>query len=56
MLTTHIDLVDQSVQGLRHRDFPAFSVKFFPDGAPWPLESSELFDEFIEIMTSRMER
>lgn len=56
MLITHVDLVDQSVQGLRHRDFPAFSVQFFPDGAPGPLEATELFDEFVDVMTTRMER
>lgn len=50
LFVTYIDLINDTVQGLRHREFPAFSVQFFPDGAPGPNETTDLFDEFIENM------
>ncbi len=53
LITTYLDLIDGSIQGLRHRDYPAFSVQFFPDGAPGPHDSVDLFDEFMEIMGTR---
>lgn len=53
LFVTYIDLVNDTVQGLRHRNFPAFSVQFFPDGSPGPDETNGLFDEFIESMQQR---
>lgn len=53
LLVTHYDMVDHSVQGLRHRYYPAFSVQFFPDSSPGPREATELFDEFMEMMATR---
>ena len=53
LFITYVDMLDNSIQGLRHRQYPAFSVQFFPDGAPGPDETNGLFDEFIEIMTRR---
>lgn len=50
LYVTYVDLLDNSVQGLRHRQYPAFSVQFFPDGAPGPGETNALFDEFMEMM------
>lgn len=50
LFVTYTDMIDNSIQGLRHRDYPAFSVQFFPDGAPGPDETDGLFDEFIEMM------
>lgn len=50
LYVTYVDLMDNTVQGLRHRSFPAFSIQFNPDGAPGPDETNSLFDEFIEIM------
>ncbi|MFR5259559.1 MAG: glutamine amidotransferase-related protein, partial [Streptococcus salivarius] len=38
------------VEGVRHRDFPAFSVQFHPDAAPGPHDASYLFDEFLELI------
>ncbi|MDO4903001.1 MAG: carbamoyl phosphate synthase small subunit [Limosilactobacillus sp.] len=53
LFVTYTDMIDGSIQGLRHREFPAFSVQFFPDGAPGPDETNAIFDEFIEIMNRR---
>lgn len=53
LFVTYVDLLDNSVQGLRHRKYPAFSVQFFPDGAPGPDETDPLFDEFMDLMNQR---
>lgn len=53
LLVTYVDLLNQGVLGLRHRRYPAFSVQFFPDGAPGPDETDPLFDEFLELMKGR---
>ncbi|SDZ19803.1 carbamoyl phosphate synthase small subunit [Tindallia californiensis] len=47
---THINLNDQSVEGLRHRKHPAFSVQFHPEASPGPQETKYLFDEFMNAM------
>ncbi|MDR3191194.1 MAG: carbamoyl phosphate synthase small subunit [Lactobacillaceae bacterium] len=53
LMITHVDLMDNAVQGLRHRDFPAFSVQFFPDAAPGPYEATNIFTEFMELVSAR---
>lgn len=53
LFVTYVDMLDHSVQGLRHRKYPAFSVQFFPDGAPGPDETDSLFDEFMEMVNQR---
>lgn len=53
LFVTYVDMLDNSIQGLRHREYPAFSVQFFPDGAPGPDETNALFDEFIDVMNRR---
>lgn len=53
LFITYVDLLDNSVQGLRHRRYPAFSVQFFPDGAPGPDETDPLFDEFMDLMNQQ---
>ncbi|MCT4395773.1 carbamoyl phosphate synthase small subunit [Periweissella beninensis] len=53
LITTHIDIIDNSVQGLRHRDYPAFSVAFFPDSAPGPLEGTTVIDELFEMIETK---
>ncbi len=47
---THINLNDNSVEGMRHRRFPAFSVQYHPEHAPGPHDAMYLFDRFIELM------
>ena len=55
LFVTYRDLVDGAVQGLRHREFPAFSVQFFPDAAPGPLEATTVFADFFETVEDYVE-
>lgn len=47
---THINLNDQTLEGLKHRSLPVFSVQYHPEASPGPHDSYYLFDEFTELM------
>lgn len=47
---THINLNDQTVEGLRMRDVPAFSVQYHPEAAPGPHDAHYLFERFTAMM------
>ncbi len=47
---THINLNDQTVEGLRLRQVPAFSVQYHPEAAPGPHDAHYLFDRFVGLM------
>ncbi|MDH4128663.1 MAG: glutamine-hydrolyzing carbamoyl-phosphate synthase small subunit, partial [Spirochaetota bacterium] len=49
---THINLNDNTVEGIRHKNLPIFSVQYHPESSPGPHDSSYLFDEFIELIKS----
>lgn len=53
---THVNLNDGSLEGMRHRLYPAFSVQYHPEHAPGPHDSLYLFDRFIEMMRSEKSR
>jgi len=47
---THVNLNDQSIEGIRLKDKPAFSVQYHPEATPGPHDSRYLFDEFIDLI------
>jgi carbamoyl-phosphate synthase small subunit len=47
---THVNLNDESIEGIRVKGKPAFSVQYHPESFPGPHDSRYLFDEFIEMM------
>ena len=47
---THVNLNDGSIEGVRHRTLPAFSVQYHPESCPGPHDSKYLFDEFLKMM------
>ncbi len=47
---THINLNDNTVEGISHRELPAFSVQYHPESAPGPHDSRYLFDRFVSLM------
>lgn len=50
---THINLNDQTVEGMRHTKFPIFSVQYHPEASPGPHDSNYLFKGFVELMKGR---
>ena len=56
VVATHRSLFDGSLQGIRHKDKPAFSFQGHPEASPGPHDVSPLFDEFIDLMQQRLEQ
>ena len=50
---THVNLNDDTIEGIRHREKPAFSVQYHPEAAPGPHDASYLFDEFVSLMEAK---
>jgi carbamoyl-phosphate synthase small subunit len=47
---THVNLNDHTVEGIRHRTAPVFSVQYHPEAAPGPLDSAHLFHRFRRLV------
>jgi len=47
---THINLNDQTVEGMRHREMPVFSVQYHPEAAPGPNDAAYFFDAFAKLI------
>ena len=47
---THLNLNDNTVEGLAHRELPIFSVQYHPESSPGPHDASYLFRRFTELM------
>lgn len=52
---THVNLNDQTMEGLEHRELPVFSVQYHPEAAPGPHDSRYLFDRFAAALAARRE-
>jgi carbamoyl-phosphate synthase small subunit len=47
---THVDLNDNTLEGMRHRSLPLFSVQYHPEASPGPHDSHYLFKDFVKMM------
>jgi len=54
---THINLNDQTVEGMRHRELPVFSVQYHPEAAPGPHDAGYFFGQFAQLIdTTRSQK
>ena len=47
---THLNLNDQTVEGMRHKEYPIFSVQYHPEAAPGPHDAIYFFDQFSHLI------
>jgi carbamoyl-phosphate synthase small subunit len=52
VIVSMVNLNDKSVEGLAHRELPAFSVQYHPEGCPGPQDNQYVFDRFLDMVTS----
>ena len=49
---THVNLNDDTVEGLRHRDYPILTIQYHSEASPGPRDNEYLFDRFLEMVAS----
>ena len=53
VVQTHVNLNDNTAEGLKHRHLPVFSVQYHPEASPGPRDASYLFGEFVKLMEKK---
>jgi carbamoyl-phosphate synthase small subunit len=48
-VATHISMNDGTVEGMKHKSLPIFSVQFHPEACPGPRDADHIFDKFLEL-------
>lgn len=49
-VVAHVNLNDNTVEGLGHRDLPIFSIQYHPEASPGPRDTSHLFNRFVDAI------
>jgi carbamoyl-phosphate synthase small subunit len=55
LAVTHIAINDGTVEGLKHLDYPAFTVQYHPEASPGPEDANGLFDDFLRMIETEQE-
>jgi carbamoyl-phosphate synthase small subunit len=55
LIVTHIALNDGTIEGLKHREYPAFTVQYHPEASPGPEDANGLFDQFLQMVKHEKE-
>ena len=50
VIITHMNLNDNTLEGFKHKQYPAFSVQYHPEASPGPHEAEYLFSDFVKLM------
>ncbi|HIN02870.1 MAG TPA: carbamoyl phosphate synthase small subunit, partial [Candidatus Marinimicrobia bacterium] len=53
IIPTHVNLNDNTSEGIRCKDIPAFSVQYHPESSPGPHDSRYLFKQFVNLMDAK---
>ncbi|SEK39103.1 carbamoyl-phosphate synthase small subunit [Carnobacterium iners] len=56
LAVSHIELNDGSIEGIKHRHLPSFSVQFNPDAGPGPHDATHVFDQFMVVVDDWKEK
>src|SRR5690606_34846101 len=53
---THVNNNDHTIEGLKHKHVPAFSVQFHPEAGSGPADSGSLYDDFLQMIRQHKQR